>query len=893
MITTLNYEENHLVAEALRRGYFSFKGGKIYYHLRVTKGYALSDPEELVRAKVIAHLILAKAYAPSCMKTEVKVPRRTPNDWADVVVYEDKECKVPYLVVEAKREGLSAKDREQGIEQLFGNANSLRSKWGLFDSGDESVLFDVLSYPPEERKLNRKGTRDSVPERFGKAPRYSLIAGDAHADIKPVEAKVLETKVRRAHSLIWAGGKRDPLTAFREWSKLILAKIEDEKSARTGEPRRFQVGTNEDDVEIANRLHILFSEACVKTPDIFPGDEEINLPDDKITQVVALLQDVSFMETNLDAIGRAFEFFFGSVFRGELGQYFTMRPLARFAVSMLDPTRDQKVIDITCGSGGFLLEAMLQVWKKIERDYAGRPALVSQNKFEYSQNCVYGIEIHQTLAQICRINLLIHHDGNSNIEGDRSCLDSTFSNSALARGLQFDLVVGNPPFGDTINKDDKDQLGSNSFDNFEVARGCAKVASEHIIIEQAVHMLAPGGRFALVVPDGVLNNQADSCVKVRRYLASAGVVEAVVSLPDFAFRTSGAQNTTSILFFRKFSKPEAISFMKTYRELGGADEELLSDAGAPALAGAISSLGHRVFFAETDDIGYTTTGKLGARNNLYNDSDGVCLDEQDQDGTVLGEYRAFLEKGAEYVPAMQNCVALPYEDVWRSHESNRMDAKYHIFKAQEGVRNLAPGWIKKPLGQLMVRREERIHPEERPDEQVTVISLGQDGKMRCREAGKGNNPPEWLGMYFENSSSQWYVVHAHDIVYSSIDLWKGCIGVADENFDGAIVTKEYPVYRLMDQGIDLEFLAALLRSDYYQRAFRAITTGHSNRRRTQQSDFESIEIAYPASKQEQKRLVAQLIASKESLAKAAVNVRAAEEGFSEIIDASMREVDMQ
>lgn len=891
MITTLDYEENHLVAEALRRGYFSFKGDKIYYHLRVTKGYMLSDPEELVRAKVIAHLILVKAYAPSCMKTEVKVPRRTPNDWADVVIYEDKECKIPFLVVEAKREGIAAREKDQGIEQLFGNANSLRSKWGLFDSGDGSVLFDVLNYPPKEREQNRKGTRDSVPERFGRAPRYGLIAGDANADIKPVGAKVLEAKVRRAHSLIWAGGKRDPLTAFREWSKLILTKIEDEKSAKTGESRQFQVGTNEDDVEIANRVHALFGEACAKNPDIFSGDEEINLPDDKITQVVSVLQDVSFMETDLDAIGRAFEFFFGSVFRGELGQYFTMRPLARFAVAMLNPTRNQKVIDITCGSGGFLLEAILQVWQKIDRDYAGRPLLVAQNKFEYSQNCVFGVEIHPTLAQICRINLLIHHDGNSNIEGDRSCLDSTFSNPVLARGEQFDLVVGNPPFGDKVKKGDKDQLGSNSFDNFEVARGCSEIASEHIIIERAVQMLVPGGRFALVVPDGVLNNQADSCVKLRRYLASVGVVEAVVSLPDFAFRTSGAQNTTSILFFRKFTQAEADSFMAAYQELGGAKEEILLDTGASALAGAIPSLGHRVFFAEVDNIGYTTTGKLGSRNDLYCESDGLSIDEQDQAGTILGEYRAFLEGDASYVPEMQNCVVLAYEDVWRSHGSSRMDAKYHIFKAQEGMRSLAPGWVKKPLGQLMVRREERIHPEERPDEYVTVISLGQDGKMRPREAGKGNNPPEWLGMYFENSSSSWYMVHAHDIVYSSIDLWKGCIGVACESFDGAIVTKEYPVYRLVDEEIDLEFLAALLRSDYYQRAFRAITTGHSNRRRTQQADFESVEIAYPVSKQEQKRLVAQLVSSKESLAKASASVRDAEEDFNEMINAGIKKGD--
>jgi type I restriction enzyme M protein len=62
----------------------------------------------------------------------------------------------------------------------------------------------------------------------------------------------------------------------------------------------------------------------------------------------------------VDSIGRAFEEFFGSVFRGELGQYFTMRQLSRFTVAVLDISPTDYVLDPTAGSGGFLLEVLLQ-----------------------------------------------------------------------------------------------------------------------------------------------------------------------------------------------------------------------------------------------------------------------------------------------------------------------------------------------------------------------------------------------------------------------------------------------------------------------------------------------------------------------------------------------------
>jgi type I restriction enzyme M protein len=132
------------------------------------------------------------------------------------------------------------------------------------------------------------------------------------------------------------------------------------------------------------------------------------------------------------------------------------------------------------------------------------------------------------------------------------------------------------------------------------------------------------------------------------------------------------------------------------------------------------------------------------------------------------------------------------------------------------------------------------------------MTIGQNGEIRQREAGKGRNPPEWLGMYFEDSPSQWFRAKSGDVVFSSIDLWKGCISVVPDEFDGALVTKEFPIYEVTDKRLDPEFVSCLLRSRYYQRAFRAITTGHSNRRRTQSEDFEALEICFPATREEQK-----------------------------------------
>ncbi|MER9268652.1 N-6 DNA methylase [Mesorhizobium sp. M0410] len=749
-------------------------------------------------------------------------------------------------------------------------------------------FFDIANFPSMERVANVRGDRIDIAKQYDAQPFFSRVVGE-RTDIAPANKAYIETRIKYAHSLIWAGGKRDPLRAFDEWSKLLFAKVHDERWTENGKPRAFQVGTNETSASVANRIHKLFATAITKDPEIFTANARIELPDRKIVEVVKALQAISFVDTSVDNIGAAFENFFGSVFRGELGQYFTMRQIARFSVAMLDIKETDYVLDPTAGSGGFLLEVLLQVWHSIDRRF---PEIRSERlRNDFALYNVHGIEIHDVLARICKINLLLHHDGHTNIEGDRSCLDSTFLHERLAlaidadeakrKGALFSRIVGNPPFGDDVEAGDDDHLGPNRLENFELATGRDSVASEHVILERCVTFLASNGRLGLVLPDGLFNNQGEisNCPNVRRFLASHGVIEAIISLPDYAFRRSGAQNKTSILFFRKFSDQEKARFDRaydTYIKLNEGDRDGAIQAG-------LTTLSYRVFLAESAHVGYTSTGALDQKNDLYRGSSGGKL-EIDQSGRILGEYQKFRADQTTYEGTTSpDCMAIDVVQMWSAHSSHRLDPKYFLFKREE--RAITPaGWVRLPIRDVMQRREDITRPEDSPDDPLTVMTISQTGEIRKREAGKGRNPPEWLGMYFADSPSTWYASKAGDVVFSSIDLWKGCISVVPEAFDGGLVTKEFPIYEVTDNRLDSGFLWCLLRSRYYQRAFRAITTGHSNRRRTQREDFEALEIVFPDNADVQRAMVQKIFDARTGQRVAVENLRVAMMEFSDAID---------
>lgn len=839
------HDRERYISEAERRGYLKIENNEITYYCSKQYKDNYSDPEEQVRAGLYSWLILDKEYSPTCIRVEYSVPSRVPAERADIILFETEHCVVPYLVIELKPRNTPDMERAQAIEQLFGYANALRTtQYGLYDDLDFSILYDIQNFPPLEREENILGTRNNIPKYYGIARRFPLIAGDPISDIKQISTSELENAIRRAHSEIWSGGKRDPLTSFDEWCKLLFVKIYDERNTPNNDWRKFQIGSGETAIGVGNRIRHLYELAREEDPSIFSN--LFQLPDVKIFKVVRLIQNIGFTLMDIDSLGNAFETFFSEVFRGSLGQYFTRRELVRFICSILKPMETDIILDPTAGSGGFLLEALMHVWRVIDERYEGRPA-IERIKYDFASNHLFGIEIHEVLGRVCQTNLMLHKDGHTNIEVGRTCLDNVFTNPRISvEDPIFTMIMGNPPFGDIIKDGDTDRLGTSRLVDFELVK-TSQVKSEIIIIERSLNFLRPGGKFGMVVPDGLLNNSGENsnCPSFRRYVFKNTKILGVISLPDYAFRKAGAQNKTSLIFLKKFEPQDSRAFDRVNREIR--DDPNNSNLREAELEKRVISQfleehSYNVFLAEANFIGYTPSGKVSDLNDLYHDVDRVPI--MDDAETILGQFNMFSDNEGKYQTNRNpDCIKISALDLFTSHESNRIDPKYHIFK-KLGILAPPEGMANYNLGKLLTPREEIIIPHNYPDELFTTLTLSQEGILSPREAGKGNNPPDWHGAYFKEDS-RWYRVRTDNLIISRIDIWKGCVSVIPEEFDGAIVTNEFPIFHVNSELIRTHFLKILLRSEYFQKAIRAITTGHSNRRRTQTDDLLNLDIFLP------------------------------------------------
>lgn len=383
------------------------KEGWIYYPFLNTK--RKDEPEERVRLQVLKELILKYKYPKERIEIEFLVPRRKPEDRADIVIFEDDEKAKAYIVFELKAPNCSSKEKEQAIEQAFGNGVPLGAKYVVFHCGNEEDkrVFIVIADKPLERKNNLVS---DIPVHYGKIPEYKFKRGDKTWDLKPVNLNTLSNIFHRCHTVLWGGGENDPIPAFDEMSKILFAKLYDERYTKIGEFYKFQTGTNENEETIAERVVELYEIARKADPYVFK--EPIMVESEKIFEVVKLLQSISLRLTDLDAKGRAYERFLGSIFRGPAGQYFTPREIVDFMVRMVKPNVNDLVIDPACGSGGFLLYSLNYVREEIQRSYGGD----TEALFEFANHRLYGIEKNERIARVAMMDMIVHGDGHSNIE---------------------------------------------------------------------------------------------------------------------------------------------------------------------------------------------------------------------------------------------------------------------------------------------------------------------------------------------------------------------------------------------------------------------------------------------------------------------------------------------
>jgi len=534
-----NNQKDEIIEEGIEKGIIKIEDGKVIYPNG--KSYNFKDPEEKVRARVFIELVVKYLYPVQRLDTEVYPPRREPKLPSDIVVYEDDDKEKAFIVVETKAESTEEKINE-ALREGLGNSNLLNAKFLYCVCGTEELIFDLKTKPSLSKLSDFR--IQTVPINYEEIQKYKYKRGDPKWDLQKVNFNELSRIFQRCHDIIWAGGKRDPSVAFDEMSKLIFTKLYDERTTKNNEFYKFQIGTNEDEDVVAKRIIGIYETARNVDSAVFK--ESINIPNDKIFGVVNVLQKVSLIHTDLDAKGRAFEQFLGKIFRGELGQYFTRREIVEFVVDMLNPQEDDLILDPACGSGGFLLYSLRKVLNDIEYHYSGDSSTIDRKKYDFAHYNLYGIEINDKIARVSMMNMIINDDGHTNIECN-TALNNRFENPRI-KDEEFTLILTNPPFGDRVERGDRDKLGTNKLSNFKLAKGESQ-RTEILFIERCYNFLKDGGRLGIVLPDGVLNNPSDSYV--RDYIKTNFKILAIVTLPDFAFRKAGSGMRTSLLFLEK------------------------------------------------------------------------------------------------------------------------------------------------------------------------------------------------------------------------------------------------------------------------------------------------------------------------------------------------------
>jgi len=371
--------------------------------------------------------------------------------------------------------------------------------------------------------------------------KMSLIKGSNERDLRIASFDELIKKFQRCHNEIWEGGKRDPATAFDEFSKLLMAKIYDERFTPVGEEYKFQIKYNETPKDVAEKVRKLYEKVKEKNSKVFRID--IKLSDKVIFEIVNILQEVSLRTTDLDIKGRAFEKFLGKVFRDEYGQYFTPRNVVKFMVEVLDPDEDDIIIDPACGSGGFLLYSLMHVVEKVSRRYREDQDSLNRISWDFAHKQIFGIEINDRIARIAMMDMIIHEDGHSNIECNNALSDyEEFDKKRDIQPNKYSLLFTNPPFGATIK--DKAIL-----QKFELGKEKDTQKTEILFIERCLDFLRNGGKLGIVLPDSILTNS--SLQYVRNHILKRAKILAVVSLPQHAFVPSGAGVKSSLLFLEK------------------------------------------------------------------------------------------------------------------------------------------------------------------------------------------------------------------------------------------------------------------------------------------------------------------------------------------------------
>ncbi|MBK6485032.1 MAG: restriction endonuclease subunit M [Chitinophagaceae bacterium] len=574
----------NLIDSGIEKGLIRFDEDRnfiTYIHQNKKRNY--NNPEEKVQAETFLTLVLIYGYPENRIKQFLNVQMGSETKEADIVVCNDDECEETYILVECKKEDLTDQQFNIAVDQAYSYAVAEGAKYVWTTSRIKNQYYEVPDKKPKSRieipDIPQFGITKLAPYKYVKGgisqtdtefePKNILSEPDPNVkqkffELQPVSESELTKIFIQSHQALWGGGQRNPSVAFDELDKLIFCKIWDEKHPRkNGDPYDFQIFRDEDPEDLLKRIKKIYAVGEKEAPEVFK--DGITLTAQETLTIVKYFQRINLNKTDLDSKGKAFETFMGSYFRGDFGQYFTPRPIVKFIVDSLPITHKSRVLDTSCGSGGFLLYALDKVREQANEFYD--PIKDEKDHYKYwhdfAEKNLFGIEINDQIARTAKMNMIIHDDGHTNVIASDGLLSDKEmqikSGNKEFKYNSFDFIITNPPFGSSIKQTEKAYMHQYNLAVKEVdwlntsASGKAALrdsqSTEVLFLEQCHKFLIEHGYLAVVIPDGILTNS--SLQYVRDNIEEMYRIVAVVSMPQTAFSATGAGVKSSILFLRK------------------------------------------------------------------------------------------------------------------------------------------------------------------------------------------------------------------------------------------------------------------------------------------------------------------------------------------------------
>lgn len=342
-------------------------------------------PEEIVRQLMLDKLINEYGYSVDLLDVEYTVNFGREKKFANIVIFNKTDKTSIYCVLEIKKH--NAKD---GKDQLKSYTNATGAPLAVWTNGIEINYYERLDpnyfEPLSDIPKASEKIEDVKNEKF---TYLELMKKDRLLEGR----KSLKDLIQEMEDEVLANAGVD---VFEEVYKLIFTKLYDEmessddrvnietqfkiikKQNSTFTDKQILEKIDSDDyrkLEFRSRgdahhtkevINALYQKAKDKWQGIFEKGEPLRITDENHLQIcVGFLQNVKLFNSNLQVIDEAFEYLVNKSAKGEKGQYFTPRNVIDMCVYMMNPQPSEYMIDTACGSCGFTVHTLFNVWQKL------------------------------------------------------------------------------------------------------------------------------------------------------------------------------------------------------------------------------------------------------------------------------------------------------------------------------------------------------------------------------------------------------------------------------------------------------------------------------------------------------------------------------------------------